>query len=148
MVDYFPKKDGYVADGHVIGFCDCTAAVLEGSWVKFGTSLADYVAVTASAAAGDAVGMALKDGAAGEKIPVCFYGLVKTQAQAAIAAGGKLVSNTTGANSKKVVTLAYDSIHLRINDTGGNFTARILGTALQEAHNDTDEILVMVGKIM
>jgi len=144
MTDYFPNKDGYVADGHVIGFCNCTAAVLAGTWVKWGTSLADYVGVTATAAASDAVGFALKDGAAGDKIPVCFNGVVKTIAGAAFAAGA-IVGNQTGANSKKVVTLAYASNLIRFN--GIAYTARIIGKALQEASNDTDEVLVMVGKL-
>jgi hypothetical protein len=144
MTDYFANKDGYVADGHVIGFCNCTAAVVEGSWVAWGTTLADYVGVTASAAASDAVGYALKGGAAGDKIPVCFNGVVKTLAGAAFNAG-VIVGNQTGANSKKVVTLAYASNLIRLN--GVAYTARIIGKALQESSNALDEVLVMVGKL-
>jgi len=144
MTDNFILKDGYVADGHVIGFCICTLACTAGTWVTFGTSVANYVAVTPTALASDAVGMALRAGAAGDVIPVCFNGVVKTVAGAAIAVGALVGSQFT--STLKVVTHAYASNLIRFNGIGGNYTARIIGTALQEAAVDTDEILVLIGK--
>lgn len=144
MTDYFPKKDGYVADGDVIGFCYADGAIVAGTYVALGTSRADYIAVISTSTASAAVGMALRDAsAAGDIIPVCFMGVVKTIAGAAIATG-VLVGNS--ATSNKIVTLAYNSTQIRINGKGGNYTARILGTALQGAFNDTDECLLYIGK--
>lgn len=144
MTDYFPSKDGYVADGDVVGFCYADGAIVAGTYVAFGTSRANYVAVATTSTASAAIGMALRDAsAAGDIIPVCFMGVVKTIAGAAIATGA-LVGNS--ATSNKVVTLAYTSDKIRINGIGGNYTARILGTCLQGAHNNTDECLVYIGK--
>ena len=142
--DYYPNKDGYVADGHVVGFCYADGAIVAGTFVKLGTSRANYVAVITTAVASEAIGMALRDASgAGDVIPVCFDGVVKTMAQAAITTGW-LVGNN--ASSNKVVALAYGSDCLRVNGAGGNYTARILGTALQGAALDTDEVLVYIGK--
>jgi len=142
--DYFPNKDGYVADGDVVGFCYADGAIVAGTFVAFGTSRANYVAVISTSTASAAIGMALRDAsAAGDIIPVCFMGVVKTIAGAAIATGA-LVGNS--ATSNKVVTLAYTSEKIRINGKGGDYTARILGTCLQGAFNDTDECLVNIGQ--
>ena len=142
--DNYPNKDGYVADGDVIGFCYADGAIVAGTYVTFGTSRANYCAVITTSTASAAVGMALRDSsAAGDIIPVCFMGVVKSIAGAAVATGA-LVGNS--ATSNKVVTLAYASNLIRINGKGGNYTARILGSCLQGAFNDTDECLVYIGK--
>jgi hypothetical protein len=146
--DYFPNKDGYIEDGHVIGFCyadDTTMAA--GSFVKFGTSRANYVAVAAATAAADSVGMCLRTPAAiGDVVPVAFMGVVKTAVHSTIAIGD-LVSNSKTTITAVVEALgAYTSEKQVHNGIGGNFTARILGTAMQ-AGNPADEILVLLGKV-
>ena len=143
VTDYFPKKDGYVQDGIVIGFCkaeDTTMAA--GSWVTFGTSVADYIAVKITAVAADAVGMCLRaPDAIGDVVPVAFQGVVKTAVHSTISIGD-LVSNSITTVTAIIEALgAYGSDNQLFNAG----TARILGTALQGGI-PADEILVLLNK--
>jgi hypothetical protein len=144
VTDYFPKKDGYVADGIVIGFCiaeDTTMAA--GSWVAFGTSVADYIAVKITAAASDAVGMCLRaPDAIGDKVPVAFQGVVKTAVHSTIGIGDLVSSSITTVTAIVEALGAYNSANQLFNAG----TARILGTALQGGI-PADEILVMLNKL-
>ena len=141
MTDNYPNKDGYVADGICVGFCYAEASTITlGSFVKFGTTRADYIGVAITAAAGDAVGMALKAAsAAGDIIPVAFLGVVKATVHSTTAIGNLLSNSITTVTS--VVPLAYTSDKLLIN--GG--TAHVLGTALQTGAVPGDSILVHLG---
>jgi len=149
-VDYFPNKDGYIEDGHVIGFCyadDTTMAA--GSFVKFGTSRANYVAVAVSDDACDAVGMCLRTpSAVGDVVPVAFKGVVKAACHSTIAIGSLVGNSSTTVTALIEALGAYGSNALIHNSTA--YTARVLGMALQGGNNagtSPDEILVMLGKI-
>ena len=146
--DLFPNKDGYIEDGHVVGFCYADDVTMTaGSWVTFGTSRANYVAVAITAAAADACGMCLRTPAAvGDVVPVAFMGLVKTAVHSTIAIGDLVSSSITTKTAIIEALGAYSSEKQIHNGVGGNFTARILGTAMQGG-NPTDEILVLLGKV-
>ena len=147
MTDNFPAKDGYIEDGHVIGFCyaeDTTMAA--GSSVAFGTSRANYVAVKVSVATADGIGVCLRaPSAVGDIVPVAFSGVVKMAVHSTIAIGDLVANSKTTVTALVECMGAYTSDKLRWNGVGGNFTARVLGTALQAGGNG-DEILVMLGK--
>ena len=146
--DLFPNKDGYIEDGHVVGFCYADDTTMTaGSWVTFGTSRANYVAVKVTAAAADACGLCLRTPAAiGDTVPVAFMGLVKTAVHSTIAIGDLISSSITTKTAVIEALGAYTSDKQIHNGVGGNFTARILGTALQ-AGIPADEILVLLGKV-
>jgi len=145
VVDYFPKKDGYICDGMVIGFCtaeDTTMAA--GSWVTFGTTVANYIAVKITALAADAVGMCLRaPGAIGDVVPVAFQGVVKTAVHSTISIGD-LVSNSITTVTAIVEALGAFASANQLFNAG---SARILGTALQDGLAPGDEILVLLNKL-
>ena len=145
VTDYYPHKDGYVEDGSVIGFCyadDTTMAA--GSWVTFGATRANYVAVAVTAAACDAIGMCLRaPSAIGDIVPVAFKGIVKSAVHSTLAIGSLVSSSITTVTAMVEALGAYSSVN-QLHNAG---TARILGTALQ-AGNPADEILVLLGKVM
>lgn len=148
--DYFPNKDGYIEDGHVVGFCYADDVTMTaGSFVQFGASRANYVAVAVAAEAADSVGMCLRTPSAiGDIVPVAFMGVVKAAVHSTIAIGD-LVSNSKTTVTAVIEALgAYTSNKQVHNNIGGNFTARILGTALQGGNGTApDEILILLGKV-
>ena len=144
VTDYFPKKDGYVDDGMVIGYCiaeDTTMAA--GSYVTLGTTVANYIAVKVSVATADSVGMCLRaPSAIGDVVPVAFQGVVKTAVHSTVTVGN-LISNSMTTVTAVVEALgAHASANLLFNAG----TAYILGTALQSGV-PADEILVMLNKL-
>jgi hypothetical protein len=147
MTDYFPAKDGYIEDGHVIGFCYAEDVTMTaGHFVTWGTSRANYVAVKVSAEACDAVGMCLRTPAAvGDIIPVAFMGVVKAAVHSTIAIGDLVNNSVTTLTAVVEALAAYPSNKLIHNSTA--YTARILGTALQTGAVPGDEILIMIGKM-
>jgi hypothetical protein len=148
VVDWYPNKDGYIEDGHVIAFCyaeDTTMAA--GSWVTFGTSRANYIAVKITVAAADGVGMCLRAPVAvGDIVPVAFCGVVKTALHSTVVIGDLLSSGITTKTAVVEIHGAYTSEKNLHNGLGGNYTAKILGVALQGGL-PADEILVLLGKL-
>lgn len=150
--DLFPNKDGYIEDGHVIGFCYAEDTTMTaGAFVKFGaTTRANYVSVAVSDDACDAVGMCLRTPAAtGDIIPVAFQGIVKAACHSTIAIGDLVGNSSTTVTALIEALGAYASNTLQHNST--NYTARILGMALQAGDSNAgvnpDEILILLNKI-
>ena len=146
-VDYFPNKDGYIEDGHVVGFCYADDVVMTaGAFVTWGASRANYVAVKASDLACDAVGMCLRTPAAvGDIVPVAFKGIVKAAVHSTIAIGDLVGNSSTTITALIPVFDAYASNLLFHNSS--LYTAKILGMALQAGAVPKDEILIMINKI-
>lgn len=139
-----PTGQPICAGHYEIGFCYCTAGVTEGYVVKVGTHATDYVPVTVSAAIGDGIGVALKTGAAGEYVPVLFYGAIKLDTSAAVTIGKFVVNASGGATVVQICPVGSD-ISATLKVFGGS--SYVLGLALQTATSG-DEIVVLVGKCM
>jgi len=148
MTDLYPDEEGYIADGSIVGFCKATAAIPLHSGVKFGTSVSGVISVTAGAADGDSNGIALKEAAAGDFIPVCFYGVVKILAGAVLAEGDMVKSDASATYVLPIDTLTHDEYVLWRGVSGGvTATAWRLGMTLQAAAASGDEFLLLVGRI-
>jgi hypothetical protein len=147
VLDYYPNKDGYIEDGHVMAMCAAEdVTMVAGSLVQFSAdpSTAGYITVKISAARGDASGICLRTPTAiGDTVPVCFQGVVKCIAHDAITIGSLIASAATTIST---VTEAL-SDNAGISQMYNAGTAHILGTALQAAATAADEILVLVGRI-
>ncbi len=109
------------------------------------TLVSDWVSVGAAAADGDAIGVALKAGSAGDVIPVCFYGVMKLKAGGAITAGQILRNDALGTYVLDIADLATgNAVPVYVGDNGTG-TAFRLGMALQKAASSGDDFLVLVG---
>jgi len=136
-VDWYPGEEGSIVDGLICGFCYADAACNANEFVKYGTTRADYVAVTPSTAVGDAVGMALKAASgAGAIIPVAFSGIVKVTITETLTIGNLVIN----ASSVSVVGMGA-STTLYINSA----TQHILGCILQGGDDGNDEVLCLLG---
>jgi len=146
VTDYYPNKDGYVADGNVIGFCYADDTTMTaGSYVTVGATRAHYIGVAVTAAECDGIGMCLRTPSAiGDIVPVAFRGVVKTTASGTILIGEMVSNSMTTKTAVVLVHAESDSANIMVNSG----TARILGTALQGQATavTADEILVMLGR--
>jgi len=144
--DWYPSEEGAIfEDAAFILPCYPDAAITEMSSVKPGTSAAGRVSVAASTAMGDGIGVALRaatDTAVPERIPVLFYGGIKTTRSngSTNITSGNFVMNSITTTVTDVGTMAIASL----DGFGG--ASHILGMALQTTTADSDEILVLVGK--
>jgi len=151
MTDMWDTQEGYISAGTDIGFCTLGTAVVAGDCVTFGTSAANQVVVNLWAAFADSVGVAMKGGVTGDRIPVIFYGVVKMVAHQTVTVG-QCVSNSATAGTTitygNVIPIAIntggtsDTLFALVNATG---TQHILGLALQDGATPGDEILVLIG---
>ena len=139
MTDYWPSEEGAIVEGGLVLNCYADGAIGEGSCVKWGTTGASKLPVAATAAFGDACGVALKAaGAAGDIIPVCFHGLVKMMLGETLAIGDAVISSgTTG----KVYGIEAASSSMLESVTGE--TVYILGY-LFGGGNPDDEVPVLI----
>jgi len=137
-VDYWPDEEGSIVDGFICGFCYADGAIGEGRIVKWGTSASGRVAVAASTAVGDGIGVCLKDaGAAGAIVPVAFSGIVKLTAGETLSIGNLIVnlSSIYIAGMGASTTLFLNS-----------HTQHVLGCTMQAgADDDGDELLCLLG---
>lgn len=147
MTDLYPDEEGYISDGHVVAFCKVQAAVEihEVVWIH-GTAVSGALSIAPAAADGDGFAVALKAGAAGEYVPVCFRGVVKLLAGDTITAMDILQNDALGTYVLPIATVTSDEMQVwrGLNWTG---TRQRLGVALQAASTSGDEILVLVGKM-
>ncbi len=132
MTDNWSTQTGRIYDVLTIQ-CESSAAITEGSSVKFGTAVADKIVVSASSAAGDGFGVALKAAsAAAETIPVLVFGVFKatrSNSTTAVAAGDWIMNSITTTMSTVVGSPTYR-----------------MGLALHVAAADADNFLVLLGK--
>jgi len=146
--DNYPSEEGYICDGNVIGFCKCQAAVefLEVVYIH-GTNVAGYISVAPAAADGDGIAVALKEGAAGDYIPVCFFGIVKMYAGAAMVPNDAVINDSLGTYVLPIPTYTHDEfVAWRGYDQDGSQC--VLGTCLGHAAASGDEVLILVGRVI
>jgi len=166
QVDNWDQEEGYVSAGLQIAFCELGATVVAGDLVGFGSAAANKVVMTLWSAVGDAVGVAIKGGVSGDRIPVAFYGVVKL----ANAVGGQLTvgacvigaaTNVSVTNSSGIVMTygyvtaltGYASATTNVTYAAGFYlhanngtgTCYRIGMALQTAATQGDEFLCLVG---
>jgi len=142
--DYWPQEEGYIVEGAPVMMCVATAAINEMATVFLGAATTiGQINVTAGAANGDSVGVALRSATTGQVVPIAFRGILKMQAGGVFALGCP-VMNDGGAepNSSSVIT-AGDSTAIILGTDG---TERILGTALQQGVANDDELLILLGR--
>jgi len=106
--------------------------------------------MTAYALAGDSVGVTMKGGVTGDKIPVVFYGVVKMVGYSTCTVGGALINSKTAGTTITYgnvmpLTAANTEAGMDLANVNGTGTAHILGMALQNATTLGDELLVLVG---
>jgi len=148
MADFYPSEEGHISDGLVIGFCTAYDTVEVHEAVGLGiTTVTGAISILAAAADGDAVGVTLKAAGAGEKVPVCFYGVMKLKAGAAITAGQTVYNDALGTYILDIqdTKTGCDDVWNAYAALSGTGTAFRLGTALQKAAASGDDFLVLVG---
>ena len=153
VTDFYRSEEGYICDGNVIGFCSVQAAVEINEVVHIhGTDVSGYISVSPAAADGDGYAVALKAGAAGDYIPVCFFGVVKMLMGSTICADDMVINDSVGTYILPIPTATHDEIGDYFYGVAGMTTGTNyrLGMALQGHDNSAasgDEILVLVGRI-
>jgi len=137
VTDWYPDEEGSIVDGLICGFCYADGAVALGNCVTWGTSASGRVAVKASVAVGDGIGIALKAASgAGEYIPVAFSGIVKLMVDETLGIGELVISQSSIA-----LVGVGDSDTLYINSA----TQMIIGCIMQESTDESDEVLTLLG---
>jgi len=141
-VDYWPQEEGYIVEGAPVMMCKSAGTITEMANVKISATAVGCVTVDHSAVWGDCIGVALRASTtAGQMIPVAFEGIVKVLTDATLALG-QTVCNQAGESNKVIDTPA--SANLMQGDDGG--TAYVLGTLMQAATTEGDEVLMMLGR--
>lgn len=137
VTDWYPKQEGVIVYGLSVSNAYADGAIAAGSFVTFGTSRANQIAVTASAAVGDAFGVAIKAAAAaGDEVPVLISGVVKVTTNETLSIGELVINEST----TEIVGIGA-STTVMINSA----TQRILGIIGQAATDDGDEVLLILG---
>jgi len=145
VVDYYPDEEGYISEGHVIGYAKAEGSITQLTAVKLGTTAAGNVVVAAGAADGDSIGFALKTAVTNDLLPVALRGIIKIVAGEAIAANAVLKNDSSPGYMLVIGDLATGTavpIFVGLNGTG---TVIRMGIALQDATQSGDEILMLLG---
>ena len=148
MTDLYPSEEGYISDGNVIGYCKATATIaLHSSVFIHGTAVSGEISVAPTAADGDGIAVALKAAATGDRIPVCFFGVVKMMAAAAIDESDQVKSDSLGTY---IIPIADRDSTAATLLRGLNYTGTVqrLGVALQAGASSGDELLVLIGRVL
>lgn len=139
-VDKWAYQDGCIMKGLVCGFAEAGSAIVEGDFVKCGTSANEKVVVipatSAAGTIGDGWGYAVKAADSGEKVPVVITGIVKVSADETLSIG-ELVLSESATDVAGIGTSAA----LKINGE----TQIILGTILQSSETPGTEVLMILG---
>jgi len=149
MTDTYPIEEGFIDDGMVVGFARCIGTV-NLHYTVFTTAPASSTDLWVQQGADDAdsIGVALKAGATNDRIPVCFYGVVKMKAAETAINEGDILENDATSNLLLPITTigASDMTCFRgLNYTG---TRVRFGKALQAGAASVDELLVLVGRVV
>jgi len=145
VVDYYPDEEGYISEGHIIGYAKAGTAITAFNSVKLGTTAAGSVVVDVGAADGDSIGIALKTAVTNDLLPVALRGIMKIVAGEAIAANSVLKNDSSPGYMLVIGDLATGTaapIFVGLNGTG---TVIRMGIALQDATQSGDEILMLLG---
>ena len=138
--DYWPQEEGYIVEGAPVIMCVSTSVITEMACVRLTATTAGVVSVGVGAVWGDCIGVALRACSSGQMVPVAFKGVVKMLADATLALGQHVCNQATGGN--KIID-GPAAANVMLGDDG---TAYILGTTLQAATDDEDEILILLGR--
>ena len=151
-VDLYPDEEGHISDGLIIGYCKAQAVIVQNQAVFIhATSVSGVVSVAPCAADHDSYAVALKAAAAGEMVPVCFYGVVKMYGGSTITAGDFVCNDASGifVNTLPAITQAAGAqteilYYAEYSNGGSQYR---LGLALQNANGATTggELLVLIG---
>jgi hypothetical protein len=138
MTDKWPNEEGFVSEGEIVSLFKATGAISKGTLV----CLTGDLEVQPAVADCDPIGVALKDGATGEYVPVCIHGVCKVKAGGAITRGKAVKSDA----SARAIEMSDQAV-----DEGGTGTytiyyARKAGIALQAAAAADDWILIFICK--
>ena len=144
--DYYPKKDGHIEDGLLVGFCKAATSITVNSAVAIGNTTVSGVISVVSASFNTGVGWATKAANTNDMVPVVFYGIVKAvgSTSVAISTGQSVVSDTTAGRVTNLAVMNATTTCTLVTNSGTG-TIHILGMALQAATTDADEILILVG---
>lgn len=137
--DYWPQEEGYIVEGSPVMMCYADGTITENSAVILGGTTAGVVRVAVSTVWGDAMAVALRSAATGQMVPVAFAGVVKMLVGGTLALGQQVCNEVGGVEVIDTPT----SVNIKLGDNG---TAYVLGTALQAATDDEDEILILLGR--
>jgi hypothetical protein len=139
-VDKWQYQEGVIEKGLVCGFAEAGSTIVEGDFVKCGTTANEKVVVipatSAAGTIGDGWGYAVKAAASGEKLPVVITGIVKVTANETLSIGELVLSE-----SATDVAGIGSSANLKINSA----TQIILGTILQASETPGTEVLMILG---
>ncbi|MBX5327603.1 MAG: DUF2190 family protein [Candidatus Bathyarchaeia archaeon] len=138
MTDKWPSEEGFISEGEIVSLFKATAAVSKGTLVKLTGDLEVQPATSNS----DPIGVALKDGANGDIVPVCIHGICKVKAGGAISLGKAVKSD----DSARAVVLTDQAVNEGGTNTYTIYYAKKAGIALQAASAADDWILVFVCK--
>ena len=151
-LDNWETQEGYICQGNVIGFIELGTAVVAGEALQFDTPLAQKVIMKSKVDAAGACAVALKGGGTGDKIPACFYGVVKMVAYSTITNPGEYVINSktegttiTYGNVMPLTAVDTTAQGLYLCHVNGTGTAHVLGMALQAGTTVGDELLILIG---
>lgn len=138
--DYWPQEEGYIVEAAPVVMCVASGTINEMECVKLSSTTAGQITVEDAAAWGDSIGVALRAVTTGQSVPVAFAGVVKMLADATLALGQQVCNSANGDN--KIIDTPT-SANIKLGDNG---TAYVLGITLQEAADDEDEILILLGR--
>lgn len=150
-VDRYPDEEGHISDGLIIGYCRCQDTILQNQAVLLhATAVTGVVSVAPCAADADSQAVALKAGVAGDRIPVCFYGVVKMYGGSTITAGNIVCNDASGYFVGTLPEYSYNlsptylSYYAGLDRSGTVFR---LGMALQNQNTATTggELLILIG---
>jgi len=138
LTDKWPDEEGFISEGEIVSLFKATAAVSKGTLVQLTGDLEVQPAVANS----DPIGVALKDAASGEYVPICVHGVCKVKAGAAVTRGKAVKSDA----SARAIELSDQAVNEGGTGTYTIYYARKVGIALQAASAEDDWILVFVCK--
>ena len=139
-IDYWPSEEGYIVEGSPVMMCVAGGTITENACVKCSATTVGQVTVTESTTWGECIAVALRAASTGEIVPVAFEGIVKMLSDATLALGQHVASSAAGAN-KLIDTPTSANIRL-----GTNGTSWVMGTLLQAAATEADEVLLWIGR--
>jgi uncharacterized membrane protein len=135
-VDRWPYQEGVIMKGLVCGYATAGSAIVEGDFVRCGTSANEQVVVIPAAADESGWGYAVKAAGTGDMLPVVVTGIVKVSVNDILAIGS-LVTTESATDCAAIGA----SNGLKINGS----TQIILGTLLQATAAAGDEVLMILG---
>lgn len=154
-VDQWDSQEGYISQGQVIGFVELGTAAVAGEPLGFGTPAANKIVMDLYTGEANGVGVCLKSGGTGDKVPVCFYGVCKMLAFSVCTVGGFVISAGTPGTTitygavtpltAEAGTTVYTMQGMQLARNNGTGTAFLLGQCLQAGTTVGNQLLVLIG---